>query len=250
MIGSSLFKNLGLASGMDGLASGDPVPPPGSKVVLPGAEDMPLYTPKDTRKLKIEDLRKINPATGAPFKQGGAMSASVNADVVNHIINQSLAKGIDPNTALAIAMQETKMGNLNENIGSAWSTFPDSGIEDPYEQGANSMMKALVDKLDYAKRLGYDKKGEAYALQAYNGYGKLMPQNTAPGAVESFYEIPVSRKNPLNMATNPVYGKTIMSLRDEVIKKHPDLQKMIQQATAKRKAKPMAAPGVAYASTK
>lgn len=250
---SALFKNLGLASGLDGSGptteNPAPTPAPGTKVVQPGFPDMPLYVPKDTRKLKITDTRKVNPATGRPFKQGAPMSASVNPEVINFVINQAMKKGVDPNTALAIALQETKIGNLNENVGSAWSTFSDEGIENPYEQGANAMVKALVDKLAYAKRLGYDKKGEAYALQAYNGYGKLFPQNTAPGAVESFYEIPVSRNNPLNLANNPIYGKTIMSLRDEVIKQNPEIQKLIQQAMAKRNATPMQAPGLTYTAS-
>jgi hypothetical protein len=259
--GSPLFQNLGLASGMNPLdapETGDPkpgaaklpaqpvLPAPGAKVVIPGAADMPLYKPEDTVHLKIQDTRKVNPATGQPFKDGGPMTTAVNPKYASYIIKHALSKGVDPNTALAIGLQETKMGNMNENMGSAWGTFADEGIEDPYEQGANTMVKALADKLAYAKRLGYDKKGEAYSLQAYNGYGKLKPQNTDPNATESFYGIPVTHKNPLNMATNPVYGKTIMSLRDEIIKKNPELQKLIQQAMAVNRTTPMTAPALAY----
>ncbi len=235
---SALFKGLGMASGLDGLNAEDPVP----------AGKLPLYVPKDTRRLKIQDLRKFNPATGQPWKGDAPMSASVNPDVIDYVIKQAMNKGVDPNTALAIALQETKLGNLNEDVGSAWATLPDSGITNPYEQGANSMVKALVDKLDYAKRLGYDKKGEAFALQAYNGYGKLMPRGAGAGVptTEYYYGIPTTRANPLNMATNPVYGKTIMSVRDEIIKKHPEIQKAIQKAMASRKAQPMESPALAY----
>lgn len=248
MMQSPLFQGLGLTAGMDGLMSGDPVPNPASmpkKTVLPGFESMPLYKPEDTSILKINDSRKINPATGKPFKNPGAMTANVNPKYVSMVIKHAVNKGMDPNTALAVALQETKIGNLNENMGSAWSTFPDEGIDDPYEQGANSLVKALSDKLSYAKHLGYDKKGEAFALQAYNGYGRLVPQNTARDAVQSFYEVPTSRANPLNMATNPVYGKTIMSLRDEVIKNNPELQSLIKKELAGRKGVPMQAPVLA-----
>jgi hypothetical protein len=251
MMQSPLFQGLGLPSGLNALTeSEDPLPMPPSKsgqkrVVLPGFENMPLYKPEDTSILKINDARKINPATGQPFKNAGAMTAKVNPKYVSMVIKHAVNKGMDPNTALAIALQETKIGNLNENMGSAWSTFPDEGIDDPYEQGANSLVKALADKLSYAKRLGYDKKGEAYALQAYNGYGKLVPQNTAPGAVQSFYEVPVSRSKPLNMAENPVYGKTIMSLRDEVVKGNPELQALIKKELASRKNEPLQAPVLA-----
>lgn len=237
---SALFKSLGMASGLDGLNAEDPVPP--------GGEKLPLYVPKDTRRLKIQDLRKLNPATGQPWKGDAPMSASVNPDVIDFVIKQAMNKGVDPNTALAIALQETKLGNLNEDVGSAWATLPDQGIENPYEQGANSMVKALADKLDYAKRLGYDKKGEAFALQAYNGYGKLMPRGVGAGVptTEYYYGIPTTRSNPLNMATNPVYGKTVMSVRDEIIKKHPEIQKAIQKAMASRKTVPMQSPALAY----
>lgn len=253
--GSPLYKGLGLPNGMEGLFSGDPEPkmkPANTAVpavINPNAPDIPLYIPKDTvRPIQIQDARKINPATGQPFRKGGAMTANVNPNVVNAIIKQAMNKGVDPNTALAIALQETHMGNQNENVGSAWSTFPDEGIEDPYEQGANSMVKTLVDKLAYAKRLGYDKKGEAFALQAYNGYGKLTPRQTTGNPTEYFYEIPTTRSNPLNMAQNPVYGKTIMSLRDEIIKKNPELQALIKKAmTAKQgQQAPMQAPVMAY----
>lgn len=227
-----------MASGLDGLNAEDPVP----------AGKLPLYVPKDTRRLKIQDLRKLNPATGQPWKGDAPMSATVNPDVIDFVIKQAMNKGVDPNTALAIALQETKLGNLNEDVGSAWATLPDQGIENPYEQGANSLVKALADKLQYAKRLGYDRKGEAFALQAYNGYGKLMPRGTGAGvpATEYYYGIPTTRSNPLNMATNPVYGKTIMSVRDEIIRKNPEIQKAIQKAMASRKAQPMESPALAY----
>lgn len=251
--GSPLFKGLGLASGMGAPETGggsDPLSP-FSETYAFKPKQAPLSA-KQIAKLKIIDTRKINPANGQPFKKPGAMSASVNPNVVSAIIRQAVSKGVDPNTALAIAMQETHMGNKNENVGSAWSTFSDEGIDDPYEQGANSMVKALVDKLAYAKRLGYDKKGEAFALQAYNGYGKLKPQQTTGNPTEYFYEMPVTRSNPLNMAQNPVYGKTIMSLRDEVISKNPELQALIQKELAARQAQqkqqqPMQAPVLAYA---
>lgn len=208
---SALFKNLGLTSGLDGLNAGNPDPTnpfsEKSPYALKPSQNIPPSVAKEIAKLQIRDTRKINPATGAPFKNAGAMSADINPDVAKAVIRQAISKGIDPNTALAIALQETKIGNLNENVGSAWSTLPDDGITDPYEQGANSLAKTLVDKLSYAKRLGYDKKGEAYALQAYNGYGKLFPRNTDRNATESFYGIPVTHQNPLNMAKNPIYGK-------------------------------------------
>lgn len=252
MINSPLYKNLGLAGGMDALMGGgdDPIPPRRRAVIDNKFQDMPLYVPKDTQlKMLIQDSRKMNPATGQPFKTPGALTSNVNPNVVSLIARQALSKGVDPNTALAIALQETHMGNKNEDVGSAWSYLPDEGIDDPYEKGANSMVKALTEKLAYAKQLGYDKKGEAYALQAYNGYGKLKPQLSA-NQKEYYYGIPVTKDHPLNMAENPVYGKTIMSIRDEIIKKHPQIQALIKKEQEGRRDKPMQSPALAYADSK
>lgn len=250
MITSPLFKNLGMASGLGGVGPSDPDPTnpfsSASPYALNPIQSLPAPIEKAIAKMQIRDTRRINPATGAPFKNIGANSADVNPEVAKFVIKQAMNKGVDPNTALAIALQETKMGNLNENLGSAWSTFPDEGISDPYEQGANTLVKALKDKLAYAKQLGYDKKGEAYALQAYNGYGKLFPKNTNKNATEYYYGIPVSHQNPLNMAKNPIYGKNIISVRDEIIKKHPQLQELIKAEMASRQ-KAMQSPALAYA---
>jgi hypothetical protein len=250
MTTSPLFKNLGMASGLSGMGAGGPEDSTNpftqqSPYALKPAQTNPAAAAPQIAKWQIRDTRKLNPATGLPFRNGAPMSADINPDVAKAVIRQAMSKGVDPNTALAIAMQETKMGNLNENVGSAWATLPDEGINDPYEQGANSLAKTLADKLQYAKRLGYDKKGEEYALQAYNGYGKVFPKNTDRNAKESYYGIPVTHQNPLNMANNPIYGKNIISVRDEIIKKHPQLQELIKAETVSRK-KPMQSPATAY----
>ena len=244
---SPLYKGLGLASGMAPQEGGDPDPAPGSKVSIPGFPGMPLNVPKDIKHLMISDTRKINPATGQPFKKPGGMSAKVNPDVVSAIARQAINKGVDPDTALAIALQETHMGNFNEEVGSAWSYFPDEGIKDPYERGANSMVKAMKEKAAYAKQLGFDKKGEDFLWQAYNGYGKLKPRQSN-AVSENYYEIPVTRQNPLDMAKNPVYGKTILSLRDELIKKNPEIQALIKKEMTSRKATPVQSPALAYSN--
>lgn len=248
MMTSPLYKGLGLANGMMP-ESGDPDPVPGSKVTLPGFPGIPLYVPKDTKHLMISDTRKINPATGQPFKNAGSMSAKVNPDVVSAIARQALAKGVDPDTALAIALQETHMGNKNPEVGSAWSYFPDEGIADEYERGANSMVKAMMEKAAYAKQLGFDKKGEDFIWQAYNGYGKLKPM-LSTNKVENYYGVPVTRDRPLDMAKNPVYGKTIISLRDELIKKNPEIQALIKKEMTAKKATPVQSPALAYSGSK
>lgn len=204
----------------------EPVPNPLGRVGT-----IPLYVPKDTiRKVKLEDKRKMNPATNTPYKIPGGQTASADIPTLTAIIAHAKAKGIDPYTALAIAHQETKYGKEHKNLGSAWMTYPDEGITDELEQNANMLAKAIKEKLAYAKQLGFDKKGEEYALQAYNGYGKVFPR--FQGESDSFYGIPITRNKPLNMRENPVYGRTIKSLRDEIIKKNPEIIDLVTNTPA------------------
>lgn len=185
--------------------------------------------------IKIQDSRKINPATGIAFKKGaGGKTTEAKPEVLRAIIAHAKAQGVDPNTALAVALQETELGRLDPNFGSAWSYTSDEGITDSVEQNANILSKAIKDKLSYAQKLGIAKRGEEYALQAYNGYGKLFPRGKTGGKYdnESYYEIPVTGDSPLDLRENPAYGKTIISLREDVIKKNQAIQKLISQTQA------------------
>lgn len=238
---SALLKNLGLASGLDGLNAEDPVPRPGSKAVIPGFENMPLYVPKSkVRPITLSDTRTINPATGTPFNQKGMKTVNANPDKLKLIIAHAKAKGIDPYTALAIAYQEQNLGSEDNDFGTVKDYFPDEDVSNSFNEideryaneGANVMAKAIKDKLEYGRRLGMDKKGEAFMLQAYNGLGMLKPQ---PGEkTRSFYGIPVGPGHPLNLRENPAYGKTVMSLRDEILKKNQELKQLIDKTPAFR----------------
>jgi hypothetical protein len=192
-----------------------------------------LYKPKDTQIIKVKDNRKISPTTGKPFKSGGGKSTDVDAEVLKTIIAHAKYKGVDPYTALTIAWQETNFGKENENYGSAWMAMPDDDVlnADQSNQFANMLSKTLKDKLDYAKRLGYDKKGEDFALQAYNGYGKLKPR-FPDSDTDSFYGVPTSRKNPIDMSKTPLYGQTIRQMRDEVLKLDPKIKALVDTTEA------------------
>jgi hypothetical protein len=234
----------------EGVTEGDPVPPrPGAKKSLTpkllymdgvvGANEEPeapgTFVAPSPR-LLFKDERKINPATGRPFKSGkGGKTVSADEDTLKAIIAHAKAKGLDPYNALAVAMQETEFGRTDPNYGSAWSTFPDEYIEGTRDQNANVLAKALKEKFDYAHRLGVDKKGEAHSLQMYNGYGTLRPSVRRPdGTYEdaSYYEIPVTSASPLNLRENPAYGKTVISLRDEILKKDKRLASLVQSTLA------------------
>lgn len=67
--------------------------------------------------------------------------------------------------------------------------------------------KTLKYKMDYAKRLGYN--DELFQIQAYNGLG----YNDDYG---------------VDMKKNPIYGKQIQDLKENVIKKNPEIQDFIK----------------------
>lgn len=211
--------------------NGDPVPKS-----IPTASGLPLYVPTNDviKKININDNRQINPATNQPFKNPNTRkSVSVDAEHVKRIIAHAKSQNVDPYTALAISLQESNIGQTDENYGHVigkdnWKNIPENlPMQD---RQAYALVNTIKNKMQIAKNLGYDKQGEAYALQAYNGYGNLYPSTEADyhkGNVPSFYEIPVSHQNPLRLSQNPAYGKTIISLRDELLKKSPEIQELI-----------------------
>ncbi len=237
----------------DGIETGGDPAAPGTKGPVPGSKkpeflylktdstggntptDMPAPAGPPIRKLSLTDTRTINPATGKPFKGGkGGKSFNVDEDTLTSIISHAKAKGVNPYDALAIALQETEFGRLDPNYGSAWSTFADEGIEGDRDQNANILAKALKEKLAYAKKLGLDKKGEAHMLQVYNGYGVLKPTMKIGDKWqdETYYGIPVTAEQPLDLRQNPAYGKTVISLRDELLKKDKRIAALIESTAA------------------
>jgi len=186
--------------------------------------------------IKINDNRTINPASGQPFKKIGAKSVEVDPSLVQRIVAHAKSQGIDPNTALAVGLQETNLGKEDENIGHIlkgyWNKIPANKMSEE-DENVYGFVNALKDKMALAQRLG--KKDEPSILQAYNGYGKVFP-NTETDVYHtqqpSFYEIPVSKDKPLDLSQNPAYGKTVISLRDELLKKNPAIQQIVQDTPA------------------
>lgn len=181
-----------------------------------------LYLPPDTKKpLRIQDTRKIDGITGKPVMDTNSLSRNADPTIVTKIIRAAKQAKIDPYTALAYAHQET---GLSGDEDSAWNPFHIltnvSDKEDPTVQG----VRFLKDKMDYAKRLG--KNNEADVLQAFNGYGKVGRHTE--GNQNKMYGIDVSQQ-PIDMNRNPVYGKRIIDIRDNILKKNPDIVKLVSE---------------------
>jgi hypothetical protein len=180
--------------------------------------------------IHIDDNRDIEATSGNPVKQTSKFSGKYDRKTIEQIAETAKKKGIDPYTALALSMQESGIGNARSDnpfsidIGALNKKQQDKFSEDPLAFS----MDFLKDKLSYAQRLG--KKDEASKLQAFNGYGKLFRDTEMPedgGDTNQWYGIDVT-KQPLDMNKNPAYGKRIIDLRENVIKKNPEIQKIVE----------------------
>jgi len=160
--------------------------------------------------IKINDIRKV-----APNRK---MSHNVNSETVRKLVKGSLKKGINPNTVLAIALQETGIANINplhqnyidniwRNEGYTPQTIKDADL-------INKNLDFLNNRLSAAKKIG--KTNEADIIQVWNGYGKMPP---------GYY----GRKDTIDMAKDPVYGNRVIALRDSAILTTPEIQNIIKE---------------------
>jgi hypothetical protein len=200
----------------------------------------PTPLPPKPVMMNIQDSRTISPTTGQPFKEKGGKTVNADPAILKAIISHAKAKGIDPYTALAIAYQESEFGRKSSDLGQAWAYFPSKGIPetDTTNIEASRLTNALKEKLAYGAQLqkqGKIKEGESYTLQAYNGYGDLRHNLTEVGGKKipgNYYGVTVNPNTPMLMSQNPLYGKTVMSLRDEVLKKHAGVKQLVDSTPA------------------
>ena len=166
----------------------------------------------------LPDTRTMRATTGQAIRPNvDLMGGDYSEDVVKEIITKARAKGVDPKTALAIALQESHLGKIDTNLGHSLV-----GGEDPY-----SYMDILKSKVGLAKSKGYE--DELTQLQFYNGTGKLYPgtEKDYHGFVAGkFYGVPVTSEG-LDMLKNPLYGKQIIDLRDNVIGKSKHIDSLL-----------------------
>jgi hypothetical protein len=181
-------------------------------------------------KIKIKDNRDVDYATNQKLNEGNRMSADVDPEYIKHLIDSAKKYGVDPYTTLAIGLNETglKLGDKNkynpDPIKSA-NPFMISSVNDDlpksYTDGdslTDLFFKIFKEKQDTAKKMG--KNSEEDMIQAYNGYGTIKGRG-------KLYGIDTD-KNPIDFNKNPIYGKRIIDIRDNIIKKHPELVKLIE----------------------
>lgn len=182
--------------------------------------------------INLEDTRKIDATSGQPITDTNKLSTLADPNLVKRIIQGAKDRKIDPYTALSIAAQETGLGKMEDWKNNPMHLNPPRDQYGkptaPYPPDMDMVDKGLdflKEKMDYAKRLKKNNSDEEL-IQSWNGYGKI-PYEVGK---ESMYGIDLSTlpNQTLDMNKNPVYGKRIVDLRDNVVKTNPAIQSMVK----------------------
>lgn len=186
-------------------------------VKVPAASPMQSAIPeKRPYAIDIADTRKADSITGKPvLSQNSLSQKNVPRFMLSSIIREAKRQNVDPYTALAMAHQESgySMDNPFHLLGGGKT-------DDPVKEG----IAFLKDKLDYARRLG--KTDEAAQIQAFNGYGKVGSHTE--GKQKMMYGVDVS-KTPIDMNKTPLYGHRIIDIRENILKKNPEIAKLVAE---------------------
>jgi ribosomal protein S27E len=119
----------------------------------------------------------------------------------------------------AMGFQETKWGRSDDNIGHTQGNFG------PEQDSYSSFINAYNSKMKDADRLKI--KDEATRLQVYNGLGKIFPSTEADYhgfKMKKIYGVEVPRGG-IDLRKNPLYGKQVMDIRDNVLKRNPEFMR-------------------------
>lgn len=158
-------------------------------------------------KMRISDPRKIRATTQQPINPNvDLLAGKYSQRAIGDIALAARKQGVDPYTLEAIAMHESGFGKINDDLGRAGRTANTS-----YAEGAANI---YAQKVQDAKRLGI--ANEVDQIQLYNGTGRIPYME----GVKKIYGVPLPKEG-IDMQQNPLYGKQIMDIRDNVLRKNP-----------------------------
>ena len=166
-------------------------------------------------RVRINDPRTINATSGKPINANVDLkSGDYHTGVIGDIARAARAYGQSPQELIAIALQETNLGKADPNYGHVLD------YHDPEDRGsAYDLAFAKTEKDKVAEGKGYE-NDELRKLQTYNGLGTVYPSTEAGYHgfnMSSIYGVPLTGAG-INMVENPLYGKRIVDLRDNVLK--------------------------------
>jgi hypothetical protein len=182
-----------------------------------------LSQPDETIRIKIADPRKIRATTRSRINPNrDLVSGTYIMNEMKDAIQRGKDRGLSVDDAwnlAAIDFQETRFGEIDNEMGHA-KDYEGSDYIDAF-------LNAYQDKMKKADRLKY--KDPYLRLQVYNGLGKIYPETERwyhGFKANSFYGVPVP-KTGLDLKKNPLYGIQVTDLRDNILKKNPEMVNLI-----------------------
>lgn len=192
--------------------------------------------------IKLVDNRKFDAGSGTPIGEGNKKGATVDPTLIREIVSKAKAHGNDPLTHLAMALREDALTLPAPN-----KYFPDPlKAVNPFQVGSHDEFgpnhikigewmaaNPKANSIDAFNQLYKEKmaladadkvQDEAKRIQYWNGNGVV-------GGKKKQYGIDTN-KTPINMGDNPIYGKSVIDLRENVIKKNPELMKLVDSIPA------------------
>lgn len=180
----------------------------------------PASAPK---RLSIRDPRKVMMTTGKPLRPNSDLvSGQYDSEHLGNLLTEAKRRNMSYNDMMnlaAMGFQETKWGRSDDNIGHTQGNFG------PEQDSYSSFINAYNSKMKDADRLKI--KDEATRLQVYNGLGKVFPSTEADYhgfKMKKIYGVEVPRGG-IDLRKNPLYGKQVMDIRDNVLKRNPEFMR-------------------------
>jgi len=178
----------------------------------------------DPKIINIVDSRKKLATTNKALgPNSDLVSGKYNSEDLDNLIKTAKQQGLSKEDIMnlsAMGFQETKWGRTDDNIG---HVIGDWKGKDQYED----LINAYTAKMKEADRLGI--KDPAMRLQVYNGLGTIYPttENKYHGFnMKKIYGVPVPPQG-ISMKENPLYGKQVIDIRDNVLGKNPEYTKYL-----------------------
>jgi hypothetical protein len=176
--------------------------------------------------IRIKDRRTVNATSGEPINPNKDLKTDdYPTDPMVEAVRSAKMRGEDPWNALAILFQESKFGKLDpDNPGRILNS---SRNFDKATSPIDDSVLIMHNKLSAARKAGH--LDDLHQLQYYNGTGEKGTHLIIPGhgeITDNMYGVKIP-KSGLNVMENPIYGKRIVDLRDNVLKKDLNVQNIV-----------------------
>ena len=168
--------------------------------------------PEEPTSIRIRDNRETDMYTGQKIKDTTKFHANPSVQFVQQVVSSARKHGQDPYDLLSATLAETHMGKDDPHNPFMLGNY------DQYGDIIDQSVKFFADKMATAKKLGITDK--ARQLQVYNGTKTLANRGIQYGID--------TNKTPIDMSKTPLYGQRLNDLTQNVLKKTPELVKIVE----------------------